>query len=58
MTRLLTSSHALSDRFTAYTLARNIRLAEDLVDRQLSRLYCPAQAARPPIDIVEPGERE
>jgi CRP/FNR family cyclic AMP-dependent transcriptional regulator len=33
MTRLLHEQHALSDRFLAYMLARNIRIEADLVDQ-------------------------
>jgi CRP/FNR family cyclic AMP-dependent transcriptional regulator len=33
MTRVLHSEHALSDRFIAYILSRNIRVEEDLVDQ-------------------------
>jgi CRP/FNR family transcriptional regulator, cyclic AMP receptor protein len=33
MTRLLHEQHALSDRFLAYVLARNIRVEADLVDQ-------------------------
>ena len=33
MVRLLHSQHALSDRFIAHMLARNIRIEEDLVDQ-------------------------
>jgi len=33
MVRLLHQQHALSDRFIAHTLARNIRIEEDLVDQ-------------------------
>ena len=33
MVRLLHKQHALSDRFIAYMLARNIRIEEDLVDQ-------------------------
>lgn len=33
MVRALHTEHALSDRFTAYVLARNIRIEEDLIDQ-------------------------
>jgi len=33
MSRLLHAQHALSDRFIAHMLARNIRIEEDLVDQ-------------------------
>jgi CRP/FNR family transcriptional regulator, cyclic AMP receptor protein len=33
MIRLLHDQHALSDRFIAYVLARNIRIEEDLIDQ-------------------------
>src|SRR5207248_2041372 len=33
MVRLLHSQHALSDRFIAHMLARNIRIEEDLIDQ-------------------------
>ena len=33
MVRLLHKQHALSDRFIAHMLARNIRIEEDLVDQ-------------------------
>jgi CRP-like cAMP-binding protein len=33
MVRLLHAKHALSDRFIAHTLARNIRIEEDLIDQ-------------------------
>ena len=33
MTRLLHEQHALSDRFLAYVLARNIRVEADLIDQ-------------------------
>ena len=36
MIRALRAEHALSDRFIAYMLARNIRLQEDLVDQLLN----------------------
>jgi hypothetical protein len=33
MSRVLHEQHALSDRFIAFMLARNIRIEEDLVDQ-------------------------
>jgi CRP/FNR family cyclic AMP-dependent transcriptional regulator len=33
MTRVLHAEHALSDRFMAYVLSRNIRIEEDLIDQ-------------------------
>ncbi len=37
MTRVLQSQHALSDRFIAYMLTRNIRVEADLVDHLFNR---------------------
>ncbi len=36
MTRALHAEHALSDRFIAYMLGRNIRIEEDLIDQLLN----------------------
>ena len=45
--RLLHNQHALSDRFIAHMLARNIRIEEDLIDhlfnsseKRLARTLC------------------
>ena len=47
MVRLLHKQHALSDRFIAHMLARNIRIEEDLIDqlfnsseKRLARTLC------------------
>src|SRR5437867_11026195 len=56
MMRVLHAEHALSDRFMAYILSRNIRIEEDLIDqlfnsseKRLARtLFCSHATARNP----------
>jgi CRP/FNR family transcriptional regulator, cyclic AMP receptor protein len=63
MVRLLHAKHALSDRFIAHMLARNIRIEEDLIDqlfnsseKRLARMLLLARYGKPdkPVRAVPP----
>ena len=56
MIRLLHDEHALSDRFLAYVLARNIRVEADLVDQLFNS--CEKRLARALLLLARYGKQE